>query len=153
MSALQSLAGEDSFTISPTARSAAETSRHLAEWCIDVQNEQSLTQFLTTLFGRLKNCLPKKKTKKFMEKMWGSFHRERCSAEYKALWTTFLTNSVNESAQPIFYQHLTDIIFKDIIKNEYPVKESNTIRKEALTYEERNVLRYVGGYMGLEEEA
>ena len=52
-----------------------------------------------------------------------------------------------------FFQHLTDLLYRVVIKEEYPIIErdtavsSDTSRQGALTYEERNVLRYVGGYM------
>lgn len=82
--------------------------------------------------------------------MWGAFHRERCSEEYNRLWIEFLMESIDcRDPHPIFYQHVTDLLFEEMIKEEYQVADTSTdtIRKEALTYEERNVLRYVGGYV------
>lgn len=86
-----------------------------------------------------------------MEKVWGAFHRERCSDEYKALWSDFLLDSiVCTDANPIFYQHITDIVFRMVLRKNFPTKDKaqQELPKEVhLSYEERNVVRYIGGYV------
>ena len=59
-----------------------------------------------------------------------------------------MTDSIN--CRPY---HLTDLLFKTVVMEAYPVEgkdlfsSDTAIGKEAFTYEERNVLRFVGGYM------
>ena len=124
--ALRSIVNDRGFSVSPMARSAVETARCLVEWCSDPNNVQLLTDFTATLFKRLKDCLPKKRTSKYKEKIWGAFHAERCSTEYTSLWSTFLMNSIHQDAHPIFFQHLTDLLYRVVIKEEYPIIERDT---------------------------
>ena len=57
------------------------------------------------------------------------------------------TSSLAPSNAAYFYQHLTDLLYEDIAKDVAENDTQDTSRKEALTYEERNVLRYFGGYL------
>ena len=85
-----------------------------------------------------------------MEKVWDAFHRERCSDKYKQLWSGFLLESIRCSdINPIFYQSITDSIFKVMLRQKLPIKERDhhEVQKELLSYEEKNVIRFIGGYI------
>lgn len=56
------------------------------------------------------------------EQMWGYYHCLRTSPEYQMLWESFLLN-VQEPANPTFFQHITDIVFRELVKVEFPVNE------------------------------
>ena len=50
---------------------------------------------------------------------------------------------------PIFYQSITDSIFKVMLRQKLPIKERDhhEVQKELLSYEEKNVIRFIGGYI------
>ena len=81
--------------------------------------------------------------------MWGSFHRLRTSVTFISRWKNFLKEVITATACPIFFQHLTSTIFMDMIRQEFPVVETGPQRQEAqaLSYEEKNALRYAAGYV------
>ena len=83
------------------------------------------------------------------EKMWGSFHRLRTSVTFISRWKNFLKEVITATACPIFFQHLTSTIFMDMVRQEFPVVETGPQRQEeqALSYEEKNALRYAAGYV------
>ena len=81
--------------------------------------------------------------------MWGVFHRLRTSEVFIGHWKNFLKETISVNACPIFFQHLTSTIFMDMVRQEFPVVEAEPPRQEeqALSYEERNALRYAAGYV------
>lgn len=100
----------------------------------------------------LENCLPCRKGKHthYMEKVWGSFHQERCSVQFKSLWSSFLLESIGcTDINPIFYQYVTDFMFKVVLRQKLPIEERDhqEVQKEVLSYEEKNVIRFIGGYI------
>ena len=75
------------------------------------------------------------------EKMWGHYHCLRTSNEFKIVWEGFLSN-IDEPASPTFIQHITHVIFKQLIKKEFPVKDVNCQTPlPAMTHMEENALR------------
>jgi len=48
---------------------------------------------------------------------------------------------------PVLYQHLTDLLFKILIKHKYSVGDATTKQPSPLTNNEANALRYVAGYV------
>ena len=84
------------------------------------------------------------------ERMWGTYHKVRTSSEFTDRWKRFLQDSIKEDAAPSFFQFVTDKVFKDLVKSEYPVNPatpSSNSPMSALTFEEKNALRYVAGYV------
>jgi len=60
----------------------------------------------------------------------------------------FLESSVHISNVPCFCQYVTNEVFKELIKLEFPVpNEKNTLTVHSMTQIERNALRYVAGYI------
>ncbi len=82
--------------------------------------------------------------------MWEAYHKLRTSAAFKSVWVRFLDTTVAVEACPIFYQYVTDKLFKALIVQHFPgsveaVEKTST--EPALTYEEINALRYAAGYV------
>ena len=78
-----------------------------------------------------------------MEKVWGVFHRERCSDKYKQLWSGYLLESIRCSdINPTFYRSITDSIFKVMLRQKLPIKERDhhEVQNELLSYELQNEL-------------
>jgi len=74
------------------------------------------------------------------EKMWGKFHHTRTSVEFKRTWLHLMQLSIGKSAPPVFYQYVTDVMFKSMIKCHYtptPVTDSQTQDTAPLEYNEK----------------
>ena len=56
------------------------------------------------------------------QEQMGHYHCLCTSLEYRMLWENFLLN-VQESADPTFFQHITDLLFRELVKIEFPVDE------------------------------
>ena len=79
------------------------------------------------------------------ERMWEYFFKLRSSSEFEVLWKEFLVRCGTDS-KPAVYQHITDIIFKDIVSKHFAVEVQNEGSVQVqLDYNEKNALRYVGG--------
>lgn len=68
----------------------------------------------------------------------------------KTKWVVFLKNLAAIGPCPIFYQYLTDQVFKDMILQHFQVNAETGNRaysETGLTYEEDNALRYSAGYV------
>ena len=49
---------------------------------------------------------------------------------------------------PILYQYVTDVVFKEMIKQQYPIERTHSTASEAfLTGDEVNALQYAAGYV------
>lgn len=148
LKAFQSILSDPDFDIPSQPAIAARISASCAlSWCESHQKETS--EFLTALQGQLKTCLVSTATKLSTrkERMWELFFKLRSSSKFIELWKEFLVRCGTDS-KPAVYQHITDIIFKDIVSKHFAV----TVQTEGsvqvqLDYNERNALRYVGGYV------
>ena len=85
------------------------------------------------------------------EKMWGKFHLTRTSKEFLASWAVLMKNSLEKkTAPPLFYQHMTEILFRSLIKLHTPVEgaaQQSLTKAPNLTYEEENALYFIAGYV------
>ena len=80
------------------------------------------------------------------ERMWKQLYSLRSSERYIGQWVSFLDN-VGASTTPILYQHITDIVFRAIMKLKYNVNSTDEANTPAITESEANALRYVAGYV------
>ena len=81
--------------------------------------------------------------------MWQLFFQLRSSDSYEDMWKEFLIKCGTE-ALPTVYQHVTDTLFNDMVVQHFPVTppvESSSQPETTLDYNEKNALRYVGGYV------
>ena len=86
--------------------------------------------------------------------MWGMYHQLCTSDIFKCKWKEYLKSCVKASASPCFYQYVTNELFKELIKLEFPLPTTVTqdimldhSTTPSLTQMEKNALRYVAGYV------
>lgn len=90
----------------------------------------------------------------FKEKMWEKFYKLCSSDEFRSMWMDFLTKNIG-LGHPIFYQFVTRAILDHEIRVQLPTSISNdqqqsghsTCAEQSLDFEEKNALRYCGGYI------
>ena len=83
MNAVKAVLSDDGFKFpSPPAKEALCIAEKLAPWCDDATNKECLATFVSKLyavFDRCINCSTRKLSHpKLMERIWGTFHAERC---------------------------------------------------------------------------
>ena len=155
MTAVQAVQKDEVFQVESEYTSAAlKTSLSLQEWRKQsAANHMKLSSFAHILIVRLRACFPCNHTSLQLrkERMWGAYHRLRTADTFVSDWRLFITNSIGLKAFPSFYQFVTQHIFKELMKEAYPVVEISGHDCESpgrpLTYEEQNALRYVAGYI------
>ena len=144
---------DDGFQIpSPLAVAARETATTVLAWCRDPGNEQALSTFSSQLVSKLQVAVSQqaRKLQTQREKMWGMYHSIRSSDDFRTSWEKFLHESPGCEACPIFYQYVTDKVFKRLIFMYFPVAQSEhhtDTTMDNLSYEEANALRYTAGYV------
>ena len=83
------------------------------------------------------------------ERTWGLFFTLRSSPSFEAMWKEFLVGCGTDASVTV-YQHVTDIIFKDLLSKQFPTADTREMVANThtqLDYNEKNALRYVGGYV------
>ena len=71
----------------------------------------------------------------------------RISVSFKRKWTQLIQTSTQQPADQSFYQHVSDIVFDELIKQKFPLqKKPNMPKDTAISNEEANVIRYAAGY-------
>ena len=147
---LKELLKDQGFQIpSALAKEALLAASEMLEWIAD--DREAALSFLSPLVSALELCVRGKRLEKKAEKekMWGKFHFTRTSKEFLSYWSALMKASlVKETAPPLFYQHITDILFKRLIKLYTPVSsQTRQSRPPSLNYEEENALYYTAGYV------
>ena len=150
--AMRSVITDDSFSVpSPANKKAVETASALILWSDCPDNSKHLCVFSRILSVRLRACFSKKHTSLRLrkEKMWRAYHRLRTAVSFRNDWKVFLHDSISQQACPAFYQHVTSIVFKELMKAEFPLPPPDIAEHpdRPLTFEERNALRFVAGYV------
>ena len=82
--------------------------------------------------------------------MWGRYHEVRTSPEFVTSWARLMEQSLGKQVFPIFYQYVTDVIFKELVKQQTPIdtaRHGPHLEVPALDYQETNALRYAAGYV------
>ena len=150
---IEQILEDDGFQIpSPIAAAARETATVLS-LCRNPVNEQALsTTFSLHLVSKLQVAVSQqaRKLQTRGEKMWGMHHSICSSDDFHTSWEKFLHESPRCEACPIFYQYVTDKVFKKLTFTHFPVTESEHHTDKTtdnLTYEEANALRYTAGYV------
>ena len=152
--ALESVLKDEGFKIGGSkANAATESARFVLHWASMPENEKCFIAFSYELVKSLERCLPEgsdleKKPQSRRERMWKAFHQLSSSADFRSLWEGFLYRSDNTAPCPIFYQYVTDFIFKTKTKEAFPISVPHTFDcTVTLSYIERNALRYAAGYI------
>ena len=123
----------------------------MVEWLTTPDNAALATPISQRIMAALPKCIPQDSTssRAKREKMWEKFDHTRTSTEFKELGIHLMQLSIGKSASPIFYQYITDVLFKTMIKCHFPV---NPVPCQAhdvspLDYQESNALHYAAGYV------
>ena len=136
----------------PAAVQARSVASAVVEWCQDLQNTTNFCAFEKDLTAELSMCITSSSAAHSgphvrREHMWHQYHSLRISGTFKRRWTEFIQTSTQQSADPSFYQHVSDVVFDELIKQNFPLqKKSNMSKDIAITNEEANVIRYAAGY-------
>ncbi len=148
------LLADEGFQLPSSLASAAQkTAKKVQAWCRNPASQQALTAFSTKLVTQLESAFTSTATKfqARKEKMWGNYHTIRASDKFSSGWKQFLQESPGCEACPIFYQYITDKIFKRLIEIRYPVASESghhtSTASDTLLYGEANALRYAAGYV------
>ena len=153
-SAIQAVLGDAGFKFpSQPAQEALEIAGRLGSWCKDTKNTEAMTTFVGKLFQVFDKCIQCSTRKlthtKLMEKIWGAYYDECSQQSFRESWMEFLKNSVeHDRDSPIFYNFMTDTLFRSAIKQYFEIEESSQDtgqQADELTYDEKNIVRYVAG--------
>ncbi len=112
-------------------------------------NKQSVDNFSKVLVESLKGCIEEITGchKAHRDKMCRNFHAVRVSTYFKLCWKKFLTIA-NLETNPLLYQRISDLIIEELIKRQFcGIQCSAETNITPLTYEDKNALRYVAGYV------
>ena len=148
--AITAVLDDDAFTClqSPPAQNAHKAATELSQWCCN----SPLQLFAADLLQLFKNVMKtsSKSQQKNRENIWKAFHQLRSSKSYEAKWAQFLTTSTTLPPCPIFYQYVSDQLFKTLLKAKFVVSDSPATDSTCtltLSYEEENALWYASGYI------
>ena len=113
---------------------------------------QKLNAFEEKLVKSFDSCFSYKGKvyKKQRQTMWSAYQNLRTSKVYQSLCSYFLLTKVGVTeVSVIFCQYIGDYVLKELAKICFQLSENKDITKnhDALTYEERNGLRYAAGYV------
>ena len=78
--------------------------------------------------------------------LWTKLYQLQSSVEFVQKWKLYLM-SLSLPTLPVFFQLLTKLIFSDLVGKHIIVDTSVEADDCALTNEEENAIRYVGGYI------
>ena len=150
---------DENFTIgSSKAKAAVDCAKSMTQWSAKQENERDLRRFAEWLVKGLESCLgstatksksaTKSATKSYLtsqkkhELMWKAFRKLSSSADtFRKRWESFISHSIRTSPCPIFYQYVTDTIFKNMTKERFPISAPRTVENlESLSYIEKKCL-------------
>ena len=107
--------------------------------------EDMFLRFSITLVGALMSCFP-------AMSLWGEFHKARLSEKVHAAWCKLTSSTFLEQGTiAIAFQLLVTFCMKILIKKksdeQSPVHEVHVCEVHELSLREKNVIRYVAGYV------
>ena len=79
------------------------------------------------------------------EIMWRRYFTVRTSSEFISTWTSFLQKANITATYPALYQHLTNIIFKKLLKDKYQTSSLQSSSPPISGFDD--ALRYAAGYV------
>lgn len=110
---------------------------------------ERLDSLVTAIFQELQKALnvPAKTLHSKREKIWGQFHTIHTSDSFIQLWT-LLFSEAELQALPTLYQHLTTLLFKEMVRKHFDIQSSPACEvATTMRYEDANAIRYVAGYV------
>ena len=134
-------------TASPVAAEARKVALGLLEWSAGDVNQPQFGAFVKRLFTALKTPLisfSRRSCKR--EILWRDYFLLRSSKEFISDWVTFLTD-VNLTPTSIFYQYLTDVVFRGLISSHLIDFTEESTPTPAVADHEGGGLRYAAAYV------
>ena len=153
---MKGVLNDEAFKVpSAEAKMALETAVQVMVWMEEAKPDAEVIfeKFINHLSLSLLACFASSQSsmKTQKEKMWKAYHQLRISSDFKTKWVSFLDNIITAplSPSPIFFQHVTDLCFKELIRIKYPIlnQSGEAVSNFHLTFEEANALRYAAGYI------
>ena len=148
---MRSVTTDESFSVPfPANRKASETASALFGWCDCPHNHVNLSKFSRVLCAGFmpvfQECIPPFGCEK--RRCGGLTIAYEHQFFFRKDWEMFLHNSVGHQAHPAFFQHVFYRIFKELIKNEFPLPPPDAVEHPdcLLMSKEENALRFVAGY-------
>jgi len=126
------------------ARRGAE---YMLQWCTNDNNLPDLLSFCDDLLEKLNSALVDPIGKVLQrDKIWESYFYVHSQETFINHWTIFLNAANSPVGTPVLYQHLTDLIFEDLLQEKYVISASASKGSIApVTHDEANAMRYVAG--------
>ena len=106
-----------------------------AEKCYEMK------QLVKTIVCSIQSCVTQR------SKMWGLLLQTRTSEEFLTAWEKLMLLTLKKPTSPIFFQHVTDNIFKQLVKQKYPLPKISAPQLPPLNFEEENAVHYAAGYV------
>lgn len=145
---------DDGFKIgTEKAGQAFVVADRLSRWIVNNKNDAG--RFACSLIDDVRKCCTYPRPlicHTLKEKMWEKYYQLCSSEQFRDSWILFIQESIGLKATPTFYQHVTKFILEEILKVQFPVVSSlehnpETAAVTMLDFQERNALRYCGGYL------
>ena len=126
--ALQNILGDPTFqTKSPTAINARIGADRLYRWCCNSENYARLQNFMEVLLGVLNGALVNPSGKALhRDKHWESYFYIHTQEGFINRWTVFLCGANFPVGSPVLYQHLTNLVFKELLHLKYSIAANDT---------------------------
>ena len=152
MKALNDVLEDGRFKLPSAVASTARVSAvKLLEWASKDENRAMLVSFAEETIAHLDTAFDSrmKRPHRQREKMWANYHKIRTSSSFLSRWSSFTTLAVGRPATLILTQHLTMLMFREMIRQRFPLEKgpSTTEDLPPLSGEEENALRYAAGYV------
>ena len=149
---LKDVLEDGGFKLPSTNASAARASAvKLLESALKEENGAVLQSFAAEATAHLDTAFDSrmKRPHQQREKMWANYHKIRTSSGFLARWSSFTTSAVGEPATLILTQHLTSLMFREMIKERFPLEKGTSTSEDLppLSAVEENALRYAAGYV------
>ena len=150
-SAFQQVIDDNGFKNSANAINAQQFAQDVKTWSSD--NTDKFEEFAKALLMAIEKVfvgtVGAKKSIINRDKLWKEYFLLRSSEHFTKEWEKFLESiptTKPKGARPLLYQRLTDIIFKELIKEHYQICDES-IKNVSLDERETNALRYVAAYV------
>ena len=149
--ALLSVTSDEGFTVpSARAKEALDVGKQLVTWCGNKRNRRHFHAFSKWLVRALNRCVEGSSSRNWrlrMERTWGLYIELRTSKPFLSEWEKFFRTAVGSKALPTHFQYVSDVIFEELLKEEYKLTKTGDTGPAPLTFIEENALRYVAGYV------
>ena len=143
----------DDFQIkSPIATAAQQVGSTFIEWAQVADNKENLKKFCDEIIRNLETVFVNTIRSTVgsivnRDKLWRNFFLLRSSTSYQQKWEDFLGPILSEkSSTSLFYQRVTDVLFRLLIKSHYQIA-SNSTPTVSVNDQEANALRYAAGFV------